>query len=238
MSLVVQLTDPHLRLDGERDDARAAFEAAVAKLAELPRAPDAIVISGDLADTGHPDEYAQVRAALKHLTIPVHVIPGNHDDPDHLRHAFATTETARAGELRLVLCDTQVPGAAGGRLDTQHLRSLLAQDTTTPTIVFMHHPPLFTGMPFLDRIGLAEGDRDRLQAVLRDHPQVARVACGHVHRASFEVLGGCGVLTAPSTYTQAEPAPGSPGIRFVRRGAAIVLHQLRGGEVISHLQPV
>jgi 3',5'-cyclic-AMP phosphodiesterase len=43
----------------------------------------------------------------------------------------------------------------------------------------VHHPPIAVGIPFLDRMGLADGDE--LAGVLSGHRNVARVLAGHVH---------------------------------------------------------
>jgi Icc protein len=40
---------------------------------------DFVVLPGDNADNGLPDQYRLVAAALKMLSVPVHVIPGDHD---------------------------------------------------------------------------------------------------------------------------------------------------------------
>lgn len=237
---IVQVTDPHLRRAELREATEAGLRRAVATILDLPRQPAAVVITGDLTDTGDPAEYASAVELLAPLPMPVHLIPGNHDDPVALGAAFgAQPDAVTADGLRLVLCDTTIPGAAGGRLDTERLEHTLGVDADTPTIVALHHPPLFTGIPLLDEIGLEPGTRERLAGVLERHRQVQRVVCGHVHRASFETLGGCAVLTSPSTFQQAEPGPGPGGIRFVERGAAVMLHHLLPtGGVVSHVQPI
>lgn len=43
--------------------------------------PDAILVSGDITQTGARDEFAAARAWFKSLNIPVLVTPGNHDTP-------------------------------------------------------------------------------------------------------------------------------------------------------------
>ena len=68
-----------------------------------------------------------------------------------------------------------------------------------PTIVAMHHPPILMGLPWLDEIGLPAEEREALADLLRRSPQVLRVVAGHVHRASANTLGGCGVVTCAST---------------------------------------
>lgn len=238
MTLVVQLSDPHLRLGAEEEAALSALQDAVAVITALPEPPDAVLLTGDVADTAHPDEYAQAEAALAPIQAPLHVLPGNHDDRAEVAARWPTPEAAVVGGLRLVMHDTTIPGEAGGRLDPERLAMVLSDDGQTPTIVALHHPPVFTGIALLDEIGLAPGDRAALAKVLLANPQVARVVAGHVHRSSTETLGGCAVVTCPSTHRQAEPDPGPEGVRFVTRGRALLFHHLRGRGVISHLQPI
>jgi hypothetical protein len=89
---------------------------------------------------------------------------GNHDDRDLLRAAFPEHRHL-AGEggfvqyvvdeftVRLVVLDTLIPGAPGGRLCEQRLqwldRMLAASDR--PTIVAQHHPPLADRDDIMDR---------------------------------------------------------------------------------------
>ena len=61
----------------------------MAALVALDPQPDAVLLTGDLTDDGDPRSYARVRELLAPLAVPVHPIPGNHDDRDALREAFA-----------------------------------------------------------------------------------------------------------------------------------------------------
>ncbi|MFD7659405.1 metallophosphoesterase [Actinosynnema sp. NPDC059797] len=66
-----------LHLDGS-DRAGGRAERVRAYLAGLPGRLDAVLVSGDIADHGLPEEYAPARAVLD-LPHPVLVLPGNHD---------------------------------------------------------------------------------------------------------------------------------------------------------------
>jgi 3',5'-cyclic AMP phosphodiesterase CpdA len=58
--LVVQLSDTHVRLPGElayrRVDTSAFLARAVAAVNALPQPADAVVVTGDLTDSGRADE--------------------------------------------------------------------------------------------------------------------------------------------------------------------------------------
>jgi 3',5'-cyclic-AMP phosphodiesterase len=225
--LLAQLSDPHV--DDDDPGASAALARAVQALLDLRPAPDAVLVSGDLAEHASPTEYERVRELLAPLPMPVAAIPGNHDDPEAVEHP---REMAVAG-YRLLLCDTRRDGRDDGRLDVERLGALLDD---RPTIVAMHHPPLLIGIDGLDAIGLPAEDRAALADLLRRAPQIRRVVAGHVHRSASGTLGGCGVVTCGSVYKQArleletdvlELNPDEP--------AAFALHADVGGELVSHV---
>ena len=58
--LLVQLSDPHIGAEWGGGDPVAMLAAAVASVRALEPEPDAVLISGDLADTAAAAEYEQV----------------------------------------------------------------------------------------------------------------------------------------------------------------------------------
>lgn len=101
MILVAQVSDTHFDL-GTRNAERA--QRVMAYLADLRRRPDVIVVTGDITDSGKPDQYAEARMALE-ADIPVLMIPGNHDERAAFREVLlggprstirSTTYTASA----------------------------------------------------------------------------------------------------------------------------------------------
>jgi 3',5'-cyclic-AMP phosphodiesterase len=67
---------------------------------------------------------------------------------------------------------------------------------------------------------------------------VRRVVAGHMHRPITAELAGRIVLAVPSTYMQARFDLVSQELELAPDPAAIALHVLRDGELISHLQTV
>lgn len=208
-----------------------------------------MLVSGDLSENAEDAEYEQVRELLTSLEAPLFVLPGNHDDRAALRRHFAVPGVdgqpvqyaAELGGLRLVVVDTTRPGEDPGVLDEERLSWLdaeLAAEPEAPTVIAMHHPPLVTGIPALDETGLPTEDRRSLAAVVERHVQVRRIVAGHVHRAVTGELAGRAVLAAPSTYMQARLDLRSAELQLVPEPAGLVLHVLREGELISHVQTV
>ena len=212
--------------------------------------PDAVLISGDLAEHGADAEYEQVRELAARLGAPVHPLPGNHDDRAALRRHFGlpgvdaepVQYAVELGPLRLVVLDSTRPGEDPGRLDADRLAWLeatLAAAPDVPTLLALHHPPLVTGIPAHDENGLPADDRRALGEVVAAHSQVRRIVAGHVHRTVYAELGGRTVLAAPSTYVQARLDFGAEEIELSADDPpGFAVHAWLDGELVSHVQPV
>ena len=215
--LIAQLSDIHIRPPGVLyqgvADSNAMFAEAIEHLHGLDRRPDLVLITGDLTDDGRPEEYAQLRKLLAALTLPYVVMPGNHDDRDNLRAAFADhAYLPAAGALhscvddhpvRLVLLDSCPPGEHHGRIDEaglQWLRRTLDADTRKPTLVALHQPPFVSGIPYMDDYRCF--DTGPLESLLRGYANVEAVLCGHVHRPIVRRWAGTVAIACPSTATE------------------------------------
>jgi 3',5'-cyclic-AMP phosphodiesterase len=231
--VLVQISDPHLRLGPDDQGSAAALAAAVERVLALAAPPDAVLLSGDVADTGAEAEYDLARELLAPLAMPVHILAGNHD-----RLPERTSYAVRVGELRLIACDTTIPGEDGGRLDVDWLQERLAENPRAPTIVAMHHHPVPIGIPWLDDIGLPASDRAALADLLRRSPHVRRVVAGHVHRTSTTILGGCAVVTCTGTNWQSTLDFGATTLEVTHEPPSILVHALVAGELVTHVQPI
>ncbi|WP_158043884.1 metallophosphoesterase family protein [Skermanella pratensis] len=74
MRRLAHISDLHF---GRIDE--SVVEALLTDLAEVR--PDLIVVSGDLTQRGHHDQFQAARAFLQRLESPYLVVPGNHDIP-------------------------------------------------------------------------------------------------------------------------------------------------------------
>ena len=247
--LLVQLSDPHIGATWGDGDPVAGLRAAVAAVRRLPDAPDAVLMSGDLADNAADSEYEFVRDSLGQLGVPVYVLAGNHDDRDMLRRHFdlpgavgtPVQYAVDLGPLRLVVLDSTRPGEVPGELDADRLSWLDAELAGEPdrlTLLALHHPPVATGIAAWDELGLPAADRRALGAVLERHPQVRRIVAGHLHRTMTAELAGRSVLTIPSTYVQTRLSFNSDEIETATEPPGFAVHALLDGELASHVQPV
>ena len=246
---LVQLSDPHIGADWTDADPVARLAAAIESARALCPHPDAVLVTGDLTDHASDAEYEQVLELLAPLGDPLYVLPGNHDDRGALRRHFAVPGgdgepiqyTADLGPWRLVVLDTTRPGEDPGALDAERLGWLdekLAREPQRPTLLAMHHPPLRTGIPAWDAIGLADADRRALGEVIAGYPNVRRIVAGHVHRTITGELAGRAVLTVPSTYVQMSLEFGSPELKLAEEPAGFAVHVIDGDELVTHVHPV
>ena len=229
--LIAQLSDPHIGTGpdflGGRMDTEAALRKAVAHVAALSPGPDVVLLTGDLTERGTPAEYQAVADALAPLAVPVYAVPGNHDDPKVARDALqrcmpvagdapdgACCYRVRHGDLHLIALDTVVPRKSHGALGAAQLAWLArALDACRgePVLIFMHHPPLPTGIEAMDACSLMEGG-DELAALVRAHGHVQGLLCGHLHRPVQMQFGGAPLHVAPSVAHQIalDLRPGAP----------------------------
>ncbi len=205
--ILAQISDTHVRTD---DGEAAARQLARALEQARQYRANAILISGDLANSERTDEYALFARAISDPPAPVYVLPGNHDDRDRMRAALPEHSYLPAtGPLsfviddypvRIVCVDQIVPGETHGVFTEEQagwLDRTLAQRPERPTIVALHHPPFATHDVLFDQIGLRNAER--FASVVRHHPQVARVICGHHHRLAVGQVAHAPVIVAPST---------------------------------------
>lgn len=218
MLTVAQITDLHVTtgddpLNSLRNEQR--LREVLRSIHALKPRPAAIIASGDLVDRGEPAEYAALKAILADSEIPIYYAVGNHDRRAPFLKAFggpfAPTDANGLVQyavdldgLRMVVCDTLAEGRERSGFDAARaawLADTLAADTETPTIVIMHHPPILSGVKWMD----PEPDAPwigQLADVIRGHDQVRAVLCGHVHRAFHGLLAGHVVATSPATSIQ------------------------------------
>jgi 3',5'-cyclic-AMP phosphodiesterase len=247
--LLAQISDPHIGATWARGDPAARLAATVDELLRLPDRPDAVLVSGDLADNAAPAEYALVREVVARLEVPTYVLPGNHDVRDTMRGSFALPGAAGEpiqyaadlGRIRLLALDTTRPGHDEGQLDRERLSWLEAELSAAPdrlTIIAMHHPPPLTGSRAWDALCLPSPDRSALAEIIGRNHQVCRIVAGHVHRTITAEFAGIGALTVPSTYVQARLDLSSDEIGFTDEPPAVALHALLDGGMTTHVQPV
>lgn len=245
--IVGQISDLHLLEGGLLGglDPFAAAERAIAGMNEL--SPDVVLVTGDVLGGPEPRTYQAARRLLGRLSAPYYVVPGNHDLRAPLAEAFGDRAPLDGDgfvqyvvdehPLRLVALDTLREGCQDGELCERRLGWLRAEldESERPTLLFMHHPPIASGIQWIDSAGLA--GRAAFAEIVAEAPHVVGVLCGHVHRAFSGLCGGVPISVAPSTIFEISLNLGPRGSQCVRFGApAISLHVFDGAAITTHVQ--
>lgn len=251
--LIAQISDLHIMPEGGlawgRYDTAMHLARCVSDIMRMRPLPDVVLATGDLVDGGTEAEYRRLRELLVPLAVPVYLIPGNHDTREALcavfgDHAYLPRDgqglyyVVEGGDLRLVALDTVIAGESGGALgeeQLQWLESVLAAAPRRPTLLFMHHPPVATGMACMDHIILDATDARRLGDIVIRHPQVQRIICGHVHRGMQLCWCGTLVSVCPGTAYQSVLAlDGGAFAPSLSDPPAFQLHHWNGQNLVTH----
>lgn len=203
------------------------FERVIQLVQE--HAPDHVVMMGDYSlKTPKREDVRTVCRSLFNAGVPYSFIAGNHDRAQDLAEACAGMKNlygdelyfrSTIGDLTCLFLDT----AKGSMLPAQHLWiSEQLKSATAPTLVFMHHPPLPMGVPFMDNNHSYKDTNDALKEILFNHPSPLHIFSGHYHTARSAQIGIHSVHLCPSTYFQLDPSQqefavshAMPGIRHV-----------------------
>ena len=179
--------------------------------------PDALVVSGDLANHGQLDSYRRLRPVLEECASSMHadlvVAMGNHDARSAFREGIlheppsdTPIEYVRwIGGLRLIVLDSSVPGAAYGEVRADQLvwlRAELATPAPEGSVIVVHHPPVPDSTPLAGLLSL-HGASD-LEDAIRG-TDVLGVLAGHAHHAIATAFAGVLCYAAPATAYTVDP---------------------------------
>ena len=249
MTVLVHLTDLHIRPAGSSVngvDTAASFERVASEVEKLELPVAAIVVSGDLTDSGDPASYRRLRALVDDLLVPLGapVLPviGNHDDRGSFLRHYLGIEPVEADlpfcyvhdlpDVRVVLCDSNVPGRTWGRLGSAQLTWLeeqLASSGGRPNVVVLHHPCVPRAFLRVDEHLLR--DAHLFADVVRRH-HVAAILCGHSHVSTSAVVGGALHVASPATAYLLDPGRGTVDRRY--EGSGFGVCTIREGRAVVH----
>ena len=261
--LIAQITDTHVGFEpeaGEEEFNFLRFRMAVDHILKQHVQPDLLILTGDVADKGTPESYERMKGPLAQCPFPVHVMTGNHDNRENLLAAFPDCPTIQSPEgkryaqyalevkgLRILCLDTLKHGRHGGAFcetRAQWLAGELAAHPETPTLIVMHHPPVISGIDWMDPRP-SEAWLKRFGDAIAGHDQIIALACGHLHRPVASTLGDIPVsvtpAVAPAVSLDLRPVdfntPDGRGI-VDAEPPAYSLHRWKDGNLVTHFQPV
>ena len=222
MLRVIQLSDTHFGPDGHRShggfgyDTDAAFDAVAERIA-THEPVDLIVVTGDLADQGQPEDYAKARAALSRLPASVNLCPGNHDfqvpfEVGLAHPGLSMARTMRLGSWLFMFADSNFDGrqaGPGGRLidvenrieakgllgpgELSWLHDVIGASDADHVFVWLHHPP---GVP-LAGFNVPQFDEE-ITDLVSTHDRVRGFGAGHIHSDNVLEIAGRSVFVCPA----------------------------------------
>lgn len=212
---IAHISDTHLLADGARQfgaiDTEPHLRRALELLGDLEQPPQAIIVSGDVADRGEVNAYRVakqlVETAAGRLGARVFWTIGNHDD----RRAYSSVLFGEESEapqdrvheldgLRIISLDTTLPGHHHGELEPGQrawLKEVLSAPARHGTLLVMHHPPLAMALDRVSHVIELDGQA-ALADVLRGS-DVRAILSGHLHYPIYSTFAGIPVFTASAT---------------------------------------
>lgn len=177
--------------------------------------PEAIVFTGDIADTAAADAYQRIRAMVEPIAerygSQLIWVMGNHDEREPFYTELLGEEATGqphdrvfdVNGLRIIALDSTVPGQHWGELTDDQL-AWLADVLQTPaadgTLLALHHPPVPSHLGLIRLFELHE--QERLAEVVRG-TDVRGILAGHLHYSTVDTFAGVPVSVASATcYTQ------------------------------------
>ena len=198
-SKVLVFTDIHIDVDPRPDapNPQDRLAAGIAHVMTHQSDADRVIITGDLTHKGDTASYEKLRDLLTPLSMPVHLLIGNHDNRENFLQIFPDTPVDPNGfvqsvidtpDTRLILLDTlygppyDYPESHAGKLCRKRLNWLenALTESTKPCVILMHHPPMETGFAAMDPIMLR--DSEAFYDVIERAGSVRHLICGHIHR--------------------------------------------------------
>lgn len=252
--VIVHLSDTHFVSGGAplmgRVDPDGHLAQALRGLTASGLRPAAIVVTGDVADTGAADAYARVRAMIEPVATELGAkliwVMGNHDDRGSFRAGLLDSEPSDAeidavhdlDGLRLIVLDSTVPGHHWGEVtpaQLEWLAGVLATPAPRGTILALHHPPLPIPVVLSQLIELRE--QAALERVLTGS-DVRTIIAGHLHYSTFSTFAGIPVSAAAATcYTTDLVAP-VPSLRGQDGGQAFNLLHVYPEQIVHSIVPI
>ncbi|HWM37080.1 MAG TPA: phosphodiesterase [Streptomyces sp.] len=214
MFVFAHVSDIHLGQDRSDGGARARerAERVLRCLDQLPGELDAVLITGDIADHGTPQEYAEAAELFAGSRLSPLLCPGNHDVRGAYRAGLLggdPHDDSPVNQLHVlpgatfVMCDSSIPGRGDGWLDDKTLdwldNALAGAPHDRPAFVCFHHPPLPLHGQYVDPI--RQFGEERLAAVVGRHAHVAALLCGHSHTPATTTFAGRPLVAAPGVVS-------------------------------------
>lgn len=210
---VIQISDCHLFADSSQAGYNNInpFRSLKLILNEVKvQRPEVLLVTGDISGDGTEQSYQHFSQLVHEVNIdcPIGVIPGNHDNPEHLTANVPEEylwlhhpQLVLPNQWHLHLLDTQYQNTLG-QISAYSLRSLedyLRLHSQDYHLLAAHHHPIPCG-GWMDNHPWT--NRQEFNAVVARHPSIKAVIYGHIHTAIEQQKNQCVYMACPSTCWQ------------------------------------
>ncbi len=214
MQKLIQITDCHLFEEKQGKllgmDTQSGLDAVLDQMHQEVTDFDFFLCTGDLSQDGSMGSYKRLKRQIEKSGKPQYWIPGNHDHRANMLNVVSENKEMRpvikAGKWQIIMLDSQVPGSVFGNLEQSQLdivKNALAADSTSHTMLVMHHQPIPMGCEWLDNQKIK--NNDELLTLINQHKNVKAVLWGHVHQDTDRLINGVRFISTPSTCVQFTP---------------------------------
>jgi len=207
----VQISDSHIGFNKEANpDVSATLQAALDRIAKLPKKPAMMIHTGDVSHLSKAAEFDAAEQLMKSVKLDTHYVPGEHDvigdDGQQFFARFAKEAKPggwyafdQGGVHFVALNNVQnfVKDGAGG-FGAEQLewleKDVKGRTASTPIVVFTHVPI----WPIYPEWGWATADAPQALSYLKRFGSVT-VLNGHIHQIVQKIEGNVSFRTAMST---------------------------------------
>ena len=213
---IVHISDFHLpskpgqKVNNAFPDAN--LSEAVAVLKKQNPKPELIILGGDLLEDGQKGDYEPIAELFKDFQVPLHTVIGNHDDPKALKSSSLVEKgneypgygSFDHGKIHVIVLHTAAAGRSSGNLDEGQLLWLsedFCESRGKPVLIFMHHHPVDSRIPWLDKMKLENADAF-WKIIPPYSTNILGVFFSHVHIQLSTVIRGVLVASPPAVCFQ------------------------------------
>jgi 3',5'-cyclic AMP phosphodiesterase CpdA len=256
---LAHLSDTHISAPGKflfnGVDGSVQLQKAIDWMMEDQVTIDATLITGDLTQDGHLEEYQHLHQILEPLAkkMPIYLVMGNHDNYQNFSQVFfdypqvvssqsiqCLQYTFRMGDYQFIVLDSLELGDDQGHLRTERLRwlDLTLRSSLNKTVLVVHHPMIDIGNRLMDEMHLFE--TEEFGEIVQKNSQIKLILCGHIHRTICGQFRGVPVIVAPSTAHQYPVNITHASAKVLSKEApGFLIHtQIDGENLLTHHIPI
>jgi len=150
-----------------------------------------VVITGDIANSGEEGAYKSLKDVLDSFPKRVYLLPGNHDNKEYMLRYFDICKnetfiqhTEIVNDNAFIFLDTAIKGEEFGGMDRERLLWLKDKLNTLKDkniYLFMHHFPLRSDLPWMDKHANFR-TKEEFFGLIERYENVKHIFSGHLHR--------------------------------------------------------